>query len=362
MTASSTQATLEHGLPGLIRRHPFASFYVLAIGFPTLLFAYLIGMEVIAPNLYGPGIGAMAKFQATLADLLKSSPVFTQHRDSILVYLAVYVSVPFALPFFFFPFGPTASALIVTGLGRGGAVVKALLCQYLPLRGDLNWRDGLRVYGVLLLSIFALVGGALLCDSLFNAGGQRGQMVARWGLTDPSLFAAGWLMALFTNQGGLLEELGWRGYAWPVLVRKLQKPLVAAVVLGVAWALWHSPREIVPIVTGQFNLQEFMIGQVMFIVSCISMTIVSVAFVNYAGGSVLPAIMVHGVLNFLYQGFESGKTGLRSSFTWQPVLIWLLAALVTLLVVGRDLGWMRRMRIHGGDGSTDPANQWAGRP
>jgi hypothetical protein len=32
---------------------------------------------------------------------------------------------------------------------------------------------------------------------------------------------------------------------------------------------------------------------------------------------------------------------------------------VTLLVVGRDLGWKRRLALHGGDGSTDPANLWA---
>jgi hypothetical protein len=347
------------GLRGLMRRHPFAVFYIMAVAFPTLLFTYLIGLEVAAPNMYGPGIGPMKQFQTNMAALLQSAPVFTQHRDSVLVYLTVYASLPLAAPFFFFPFGPTAAALIVTSLARGRDVVAALLSLYLPLRGKLGWRDGARIYGTLLLAMATLIAASLLYESLLNGGERNGQMVQRWGLADPTLFAVGWLMALFTNQGGLLEELGWRGYAWPVLVRKLQQPLVAAVVLGTAWALWHLPREIVPILTGQFEAGRFLAEQAMFIASCIGMTVVAVAFVNHAGGSVLPAIMVHGTLNYLYQGFETSKAGVRSSFTWEPVVLWLVAGAVTLLVVGRDLGWKRRMAIHGGDGSTDPSLLWA---
>lgn len=351
--------TAGGGMGALIRRHPFVTFYALAVAFPTLLFTYLILLEVFAPNLYGPGIGGMAKFQTTMAALQQNWPVFTQHRDSILVYGTVYALLPYAAPFFFFPFAPTAAALIVTATSRGKAVVLGLLSLYRPLCGNLGWRDGLRVYGVLLLSMAALVAVSMLWDSLANGGQRTEQMVQRWGLADPSLFVVGWLMALLTNQGGLLEELGWRGYAWPVLVRKLQRPLVAAVVLGTAWALWHLPREIVPILTGQFEAGRFVLEQALFIVSCISMTIVALAFVNYAGGSVWPAIMVHGTLNYLYLGFETGRAGVRSGFTWEPVALWVLSGLVTLLVVGRDLGWKRRMEIHGGDGRTDPANLWA---
>lgn len=347
------------GVGGLIRRHPFSTYYVLAVLIPTLLFTYLVALEVLAPDLQGPGIGAMAKFQTSLAELQKNSPVFTQHRDSILVYGSLYLMLPYAAPFFFFPFAPTTSALIVTALARGKAAVLSLLSLYLPLRGNLHWRDGVRIYGMLLLSMTALVALAMLWDSLALGGGRTGQMVQRWGLADPSLFFAGWLMALFTNQGGLLEELGWRGYAWPVLMRKLQQPLVAAVVLGIAWALWHLPREILPMLNGKFELGPFLVHQALFIVGCIGMTIVALAFVNHAGGSVLPAIMVHGVLNYLYLGFETGRAGVRSTNTWEPTALWVLAAVGTLLAVGPDLGWKRRLAIHGGNGHADPANLWA---
>lgn len=341
------------------RRHPLGSFYLLAIAIPTLLFAYLIALEVLAPNLYGQGVGAMAKFQTTMAELQKNHPVFTQHADSILVYGSVYVMLPLAAPFFFFPFAPTLAALIITGWTRGKAAIVALLGLLMPLRGQLGWRDGLRVYGTLLLAMSAIVAAALLYDAFFNGGQRHAQMVARWGLADPQLFIVGWLLALFTNQGGLLEELGWRGYAWPLLVRKLGHPLAAAAVLGTAWALWHLPREIVPVLQGKFVIGEFLVTQAAFVTSCIASTIVMVAFVNHSGGSVLPAIMVHGVSNSLYLGLAAGKTGVRSSFTWEPMALWVVAALLTLLVTGRDLGWQRRRQIHGGDGRTDTANLWA---
>ena len=342
-----------------IRRHPFLSFYLLAIAFPTLLFTYLILMEVSFPDMYGPGVGVFAKFNANMGALLRDAPLLTQHRDSVLVYLTLYAMLPLAAPFLFFPLAPTVSAIVVTGLARGGAAVRALLGAFAPKRGSLSWPEALRIYGLLLALIVAGVASVVLLDSLLNGGRRLPQFTRVWALADWRPFLAGWLAALFTNQGGLLEELGWRGYAWPVLARRFASPLLAAVVLGVAWALWHLPREIVPIASGQFDLGRLLTEQALFIVSCIGMTVVAVSFVNLLGGSVLPAIMIHGTLNYLYLGFETARTGVRSEMTLAPNLFWIVAALITLLVVGRDLGWRRRLELHGGDGRSDPANAWA---
>jgi uncharacterized protein len=47
--------------------------------------------------------------------------------------------------------------------------------------------------------------------------------------------------ALVTVLGGpLLEEGGWRGFALPSMER-LHGPLLASLILGVLWALWHLP-------------------------------------------------------------------------------------------------------------------------
>lgn len=343
-----------------IRRNPFASFYVLAIAFPTLLFTYMVLMEVLLPNAFGPGISVYKQFNLNMAQLQQSAPLLTQHRDGVLVYLTLYAMLPAASPFLFFPFAPTVSAVIVTAIARGGKVVRALLGCYAPLRGNLGWRYGIRLYGLLLLCILGCISLVVLSEALFNHGERLGTMVKVWGLNSSPLFLAGWLAALFTNQGGLLEELGWRGYAWPVLMRKVGTPLVAAAVLGTAWALWHFPREIPSMLSGQLSLRGLLVEETFFIVSCISMTIVAVTFVNFSGGSVWPAIMVHGTLNFLYLCFETGRTGVRSNFNIDPVIVWVIAALLVLVFVGPDLGWKKRLQIHGGDGSTDPSNLWAG--
>jgi membrane protease YdiL (CAAX protease family) len=342
-----------------VRRRPFLSFYLLAVAFPTLLFTYLIAMEVAFPDIYGPGVSVFKQFNANMAQLQQDAPYLTQHRDSVLVYLTLYAMLPLAAPFLFFPFAPTVSAIVVTGVARGRQAVKALLGAYAPKRGSLGWPEALRLYALLLALIVAGAAVIVLLDSLLNGGQRLPQFTKAWALADWKLFAAGWLAALLTNQGGLLEELGWRGYAWPLLVRRIGSPLFAAVLLGVAWALWHLPREILPIAMGQFAIGRFLVEQGLFIVACIGMTIVAVTFVNYLGGSVLPAIIIHGTLNNVYLAFETTRTGVRSDMTITPNLFWVTAAVVTLLVVGRDLGWKRRLALHGGDGSTDPANLWA---
>lgn len=38
--------------------------------------------------------------------------------------------------------------------------------------------------------------------------------------------------------GAVAEEIGWQGYAYPALVPR-SSPLRAALIIGVAWALWH---------------------------------------------------------------------------------------------------------------------------
>ena len=49
-----------------------------------------------------------------------------------------------------------------------------------------------------------------------------------------------YLGILFGVPAGVLEEIGWTGYAFPIMSERLQ-PFSAAIILGVLWAFWHLP-------------------------------------------------------------------------------------------------------------------------
>ena len=52
------------------------------------------------------------------------------------------------------------------------------------------------------------------------------------------------LSIAFLDQGAVLEEFGWRGFAAHELQQTLASPLLAALIIGVFWGFWHLPRDI----------------------------------------------------------------------------------------------------------------------
>jgi membrane protease YdiL (CAAX protease family) len=48
------------------------------------------------------------------------------------------------------------------------------------------------------------------------------------------------LLGLIFFVGGGQEELGWRGFALPRLLT-MYSPVVASIILGLAWSFWHVP-------------------------------------------------------------------------------------------------------------------------
>ena len=65
---------------------------------------------------------------------------------------------------------------------------------------------------------------------------------------------------LFIDPGPWGEETGWRGFALPRLLA-LFKPLTAAIILGVIWALWHAPAFLTSDLTqAKYSFAWFVIG------------------------------------------------------------------------------------------------------
>ena len=109
---------------------------------------------------------------------------------------------------------------------------------------------------------------------------------------------SGLLAITLFDQGALLEEVGWRGFAGPELQKILQSPLIAAIIIGLAWGLWHLPRDITTGVIERLGAVTYLTMFLpSFLVGTISSSIIICHFMNRVGGSIFVAIMIHGLTN-----------------------------------------------------------------
>jgi membrane protease YdiL (CAAX protease family) len=121
--------------------------------------------------------------------------------------------------------GPLISAIVVTRLS--GRSLRAWL------RSLLVWRVSPGYYAVALLLPVAIYGVINLILVLL---GQELDLSPL--LTVAPTYAGMFLMV--GTAGGGLEEPGWRGFALPELQGR-HSPLVATLLVGLAWGVWHIP-------------------------------------------------------------------------------------------------------------------------
>lgn len=90
--------------------------------------------------------------------------------------------------------------------------------------------------------------------------------------------------------GPLGEELGWRGYALPVLQERYSWR-VASLVLGMVWGAWHLPLFYMAD-TAQSHIP---VG--LFMVSTVALSVLFAWLFNHTERSVLPALVLHTAVN-----------------------------------------------------------------
>ena len=175
-------------------------------------------------------------------------------------------------------YGPFLSALIVS-IAMGREELGALARRMTTFHFGFRWYLAAIFGNLLLYLLVAGLSGAPLMQSLSG----------NWKL----IFTL-YLPALFTSYlvNPIGEETGWTGFALPHLQKRF-RPWLAAVILGVIWAVWHLPAYFVPSEMGAFNPVNF----TFFVLSCILIRIVWTWVTNNAQGSGIAGILLHASSN-----------------------------------------------------------------
>lgn len=234
-------------------------------------------------------------------------------------------------------FVPTLAALIVLMWTRDQTGFRRLLRRFNPLgihRVSITTAVG---------NYTLLIGGILLCLTVtywiraaLGESYQRGNLSLSVGLLFTILFAG-----LF-DQGAVLEEPGWRGYATPLLQDGGINPLLAAMMIGLAWSFWHIPRDVVTgLIVGLGPPIYLFLYLPAFTLGTITISIIASLFMNRLGGSLIPAILVHGLANdaFGIAGQATIQQALTPSHQFTKALPFLVFTVLLVIWQGSKLGY-----------------------
>lgn len=178
-------------------------------------------------------------------------------------------------------YGPTFSALIITGIEQGVAGVRRLLSRLLV------WRIGFRWYALILLVPAAIRLGAIFLYA------QATRLVL-----EPDLSLGFMVFPIFITAlpfGPLAEETGWRGYALPRL-QASRGGLIGGIILGLLWAFWHTPVFLVPGMALPPVPPEWSVI-VNYTLRVVAVSVLFTWVYNNTGGSLLVSVLFHAAVN-----------------------------------------------------------------
>lgn len=136
--------------------------------------------------------------------------------------------------------------------------------------------------------------------------------------------------------GALSEELGWRGYALDELQSKWSA-LTASLVLGLIWALWHTPAFLIPGLSQYEMGGVFSWAYVAFIVSVTAGSVLHTWAYNNTGRSILVAgILMHFVRNAttIFMGGIFDRFAVPEGYWVALPIVYILAAVVVVGIWG----------------------------
>jgi CAAX protease family protein len=229
------------------------------------------------------------------------------------------------------PFGPALAAVVVAALAGGRRGLLRLLVQLGRWRAHPIW------YAVAVLGPFLVL---LLAAAVTIALDAPAPSFA--GYTDVPTLVLTLLSTMVIV--GLFEELGWRGYALPMMQRT-HSALWSAIVLGAVWAAWHLP-ELVSDPTGQRP-------PLPFTVAILAQSVLFTWVYNSTRGALPIVIVFHAAINTAGRYLLPEFTGAHYTIIWwMTAAIYVLAAAAVTAYTGT---WRRTTQVT--DGEPEPARR-----
>jgi membrane protease YdiL (CAAX protease family) len=264
-----------------------------------------------------------------------------------------------AVMLFFIPAamaGPTLAAFVVTGMVEGKEGTPNLL-----RRRILRWRVGVQWY---LIAIFGTPLVYLVAASFVLGMAPLEVLIEEWPLIFTSYVPKVVMVFLIVS---LWEEIGWMGFALPRLQDRYG-PLMATVVLGVMWALWHLPAyfgstQVVADKVGLGELDRLLYLLPPYIVLAISTRIVMTWLFNVTMGSVIVVTLFHAAFNIsnneLPRAFIPEINRMFANNEWIYAVLGVLA--LVLIVFTRGRLYYRAEQAEGSAAEEAPSSKVEGR-
>ena len=252
--------------------------------------------------------------------LLSILPIFIYHVDLSTLSFGSDIPVVVGVGILLTGYAPAFAAMLAVRLVPGSGSIRQLLAP------SVRWRVHPVWYAI---AIFGPIGLFLVGDVIRSVLGL--EVPAAW-LAVPSgsalVFLAGALIA-----GSFGEEVGWRGLAQPRLQPR-RGALVAAIVVGVLWSLWH----LWPVLTPGGLATTGVAGVVLTFVRLTATSVVYAWLLNSTRGSLLIVMLAHAGHNIAAQVVP--LPGGNQQADPVTALLYVAAAVLVLLFYGSK--WLSR--------------------